>query len=384
MVLLSSAVILLAFLLGRREVGTKTALAWAFLLAVLPDEVRRGRWSWNPNLIPPLATLTLLLAWRARRAPRSFAGAGLLAFATLLPLIHYSLVGLGALAFFFGLAFTKERRARLLGVALALLLLAPHLVLEARSGFQATRGALALTGHKEHDLERAPLAFPELALHAFDLESYARVAESEPLAFEPALTWLLRALLLAGLVVAIVGLARRRLEPSAVALLGALAAWAPFLVLGLPSRGHYVETAVPLLAFLIAFALTRHRLLGLLLGPIGWGSVLAVWAVLASVDKGLTGVGSEYDLPIREKERACREVLARDLDLVGYPRLEYLVLLEQAWRELPESERARFRRVRWAEAAYWDVILELPHPKKPKGRAVIQAQGSHAVVLEIP
>jgi hypothetical protein len=257
-------------------------------------------------------------------------------------------------------------------------------VIEARSGVQPTKGALALTGHKEHDPERAPLAFPELAIHAFYLESYARVAKSEPLAFEPALTWVLRALLLAGVSLALASLAKRRLEPQGLALSGALAAWAPFLILGLPSRGHYVETAVPLLAFLVAFALTRHRLLGLLLGPIGWGSVLAVWAVLASVDKGLTGVGSEYDLPIREKERACREVLARDLDLVGYPRLEYLVLLEQAWRELPESERARYRRVRWDEAAYWDVVLDLPRPERPKGRAVIQAQGSRAVVLEIP
>src|SRR5712671_5784771 len=41
MALLASGVVVSVFLLGRRDLGARTALAWAFLLAVLPDEVRR-------------------------------------------------------------------------------------------------------------------------------------------------------------------------------------------------------------------------------------------------------------------------------------------------------------------------------------------------------
>ncbi len=393
MALLASAVIVLVFVVGRRDLGAKTALAWALLLAVLPDEVRRGRWSWNPNLIPPLATLALLLLVRARRRPQGFAGAGLLAFGALLPLVHYSLVGLGAVSFVFGLVSTKDRRAWLLGWVAALLLLAPHVVIESRTAFQATRGAFSIAGHRPDDPERAPLTFPKLAVRAFELESYARAASSpekplEPLAFEAPASWVTRGLLALGVLLGLASLARaarsRDLEPPALALLSALGAWAPFLVLGLPARHHYVQTAVPALVYLAAFAVTRVRVFGLLLAPIGWASVLSVWAVLTAVDRGLVGTGSDYDLPIGEKARACRELLARELELAQAPqRFEYLILLEASLRALPEGERARFTLEPHDEAKYWDVIYRLPRPKNPRGRAVIMPIGERALVIPV-
>ncbi len=382
-VLLASLVIVSVFLLGRRDLGAKTALAWALLLAVLPDEVRRGRWSWNPNLIPPLAALALLLLVRARRRPNGPAGAGLLAFATLLPLVHYSLVGLGAVSLVAGLAFTKDRRAFLAGSVLALLLLAPHVVIESRSGFKDTRAAFGVAGHKPDDPERAALAFPRLATRAFELENYARAAGSSPLVFEPAVSLATRALLALGVLLAVVSLARRRLEPPGLALLSALGAWAPFLVLGLPARHHYVQTAVPALAYLAAFAVTRARVLGLLLAPIGWASVLSVWAVLSAADRGLVGAGSDYDLPIGEKARACRELLARELEIVHRPRFEYMILLEACWRELPAAERERFV-LEPRTQEYWDVSYSIPRPRSPRGRAAITVIGGKTLIVEVP
>lgn len=392
MALLASGAIVAVFLLGRRDLGARTALAWALLLAVLPDEVRRGRWSWNPNLIPPLAALAFLLLVRARRRPGGWAGAGLLAFATLLPLIHYSLVGVGAVSLVAGLALTKNRRASLTGAVVALLLLAPHVVIESRTGFRDTRAAFGVAGHRPRDPEREPLAFPRLAIRAFELENYGRAAGVDPLAFAPAVSVVTRALLAVGTLLAAVSLARglakkgtERLEPPGLALLSALGAWAPFLLLGLPARHHYVQSAVPVLTYLAAFALTRTRALGVLLAPIGWASVLSVWAVLSAVDRGLVVAGSDYDLPFGEKARACRELLARELELVRSPeRFEYLVLLEQCWRELPTEERARFTLEAHDEARYWDVIYQLPRPKKPRGRALIIVEGSHAAIVEVP
>ena len=176
----------------------------------------------------------------------------------------------------------------------------------------------------------------------------------------------------------------RTLDPPALALLSALAAWAPFLLLALPARHHYAQTAVPALAYLAAYAVTRLRLSFLLLAPIGWASVLSVAAVLAAVDRGRVAMGSDYDLPFREKERACKEVLARELDLVKFPRLEYLVLLEACYRALPESDRARFDLQRDERALYWDLVVLIPHPKKPRGRAIIQVEGPRAVIVEVP
>src|SRR5271170_139110 len=125
-VLLSSLAIVSVFVFGKKDVGEKTALACALLLACLPDEVRRGRWAWHPNLVPILATFTLLLLVRVRKNPKGQAGGALLALSFLLPLIHYALVGVAALAFTMGLlAWKGNRRASLVGLALGLLLLAP-------------------------------------------------------------------------------------------------------------------------------------------------------------------------------------------------------------------------------------------------------------------
>jgi hypothetical protein len=382
--LLSSAAIVAAFLIARREVGTRPALAWALLLATLPGEVRCGRAAWHPNLVPIIATLVTAALLRARRSS-AWAGA-LLGGATLGPLIHYSLAGVGAFALVAGLALAKTRRARLAGAALALVVLAPHVVIESRSGFQATRDALSVAGHKADDPERSPLAFPRLAVDAFSLERFARAANVEPIGFEPLASLLVKGLVLVGVLLAARGLARRKLEPVGLALLLALAAWAPFLALGLPARPHYAEAAVPPLSLLAAFALTRVPRAGVLLAPIGWAGVLSVATVLAAVDKGLVGDGSEYDLPIREKRAACRELLDRGLELAHFPRLEYVILLEASWRELPEDGRRRFELVPAPipGAEFWDLALHLPRPRERKGRAGIFVAGTRAVVVELP
>jgi hypothetical protein len=389
--LLASSTVVSIFLVGRKDVGARTALAWALLLAVLPDEVRRGRWSWNPNLIPPLASLALLLLIRSRKNPSGWAGGALLVFSALLPLIHYSLVGVGAIAFVFGLLARENRRASLLGAVLALALLAPHVVIESKSGFQATRGALDVAQRNHDDPERQPLAFPRLALQAFSLESYARAAGTEPGSFEPFVSWLTRGLVVAGVLLGARSLARRALAPPGIALLMALSAWGPFLLLGLPARHHYVQTAAPALAYLAAYALTRVRSGGLLLAPIGWASVLSVAAVLHFAASHAILGNSDYDLPFFEKKRACEEVLERELELVRYPvsslsgnRFEYLVLLEVCYRELPPEKKARFELVHQEASAYWDLTVEIPHPRNPKGRVAIVVKGSNAALEEVP
>jgi Dolichyl-phosphate-mannose-protein mannosyltransferase len=389
--LLASCTVVSVFLVGKRDVGARTALAWAFLLAVLPDEVRRGRWSWNPNLVPPLASLALLLLVRSRKNPRGWAGGALLAFSALLPLIHYSLVGVGAIAFAFGLLARENRRASLAGAVLALALLAPHIVIESKSGFQATRGAMDVARRNHDDPERQPLAFPRLAFQAFTLENYARAAGTEPRAFEPLVSWLTRGLLLAGVLLGARSLARGTLAPPGIALLMALSAWGPFLLLSLPARHHYVQTAVPALAYLAAYALTRVRAGGLLLAPVGWASVLSVATVLHFAASHVIREDSDYNLPFFEKKRACKEVLERELELVRFPfsaqsgaRFEYPVLLEVCYRELSPEKQAHFELVRQEASPYWDLTVEIPHPRNPKGRVGIFVEGSSVKLEEIP
>ncbi|HZV03062.1 MAG TPA: glycosyltransferase family 39 protein [Planctomycetota bacterium] len=386
--LLSTVAVVSVFLLGKRDLGARPALACALLLACLPDAVRRGRWSWNPNLIPPLAVLALLLLVRANRAPKGRAG-GMLVFASaLLPLVHYSLIGVAGLTFVFGVLATKNRRALLLGGTLGFLLAVPHLAIEAKSGFEATRGAFAIAKESKDDKERRPLAFPELAIEALAIESYARAARSEPGSFEPYVSLLVQGLLYAGLVLGALDLyraARERRRPKApgIALAMAVSAWLPFLLLRLPARPHYAPAAVPALAYLAGYAATRLRL-GLLLLPIGVASVLSVRSVLLAVSLGAFAPGSDYDVPFREKARVCDEILEGELELGSWPRFEYVILLEARARNLPPEKRARFEPWPSDIARYWDVVVTIPHPMEPRGRYAIAVEGGKTVLEKVP
>jgi 4-amino-4-deoxy-L-arabinose transferase-like glycosyltransferase len=380
--LVSSLVIVAVYLFGRKELGEKPALAGAFLLACLPDEVRRGRWAWHPNLVPILATIVLLLVLRARRNPRGWAGGGLLALAPVLPVVHYALFGVSVAGFVFGLLAWKEnRRASLAGLGLGLLLLAPHIAIEARSGFEATRGALSETRKERSDDERRPLVFPGLVLDTFSLENYAHAASVPASPYLFPLSLLVRGLLLFGLLLALSGFKTRSLEPSGTCLVLALAAWAPFLVLGLPARPHYVETAVPALVCLAGLAATR--ITPALLLPIGVGSVLAVSSVLGFAQKRAIPGGSDYDLPYSEKRAVCALALERELEVEKTPRFEYQPLLEIVWRSLPREKRDRFDLVP-QKVSYWDLEYAVPRPKKPRGRVEIVVLGGEAALKELP
>jgi hypothetical protein len=55
--------------------------------------------------------------------------------------------------------------------------------------------------------------------------------------------------------------------------------------------------------------------------------------VLTALEGVTRPAGSEYDLPLRAKRAVCEAILDRELELVRFPRFEYIFLLEEAFRE---------------------------------------------------
>ncbi len=400
--LLASGATVLAFLLGKRDLGRRAALAGAVLLAVLPDLVRRGRWSWNPNLVPPLALLLLVLVVRAWRRPRGRSVALVLPTATLLALIHFSPLGAAALAVLVTFRAALAGAARwVLGVALALscALALPHVASEAGSGFQETRRALTVAGAKKDP----PTAYATKLREGLALRAFAgalgpageadALARSHVGALEPALS-----LVLLGLVVSGGALGWRRPEARPV-LAFLLASAAPFVLLGLPAREHYVPVGVVAGIVLAGVALAqRPRAAGAaLLLALAGSSVLLHRGVMAAIGAGSSGPESAYELPFEEKLEAARIVRDHDLELARFRRFEELVLLEVAWEELPPGERARFERVPFP-VPYWEGRLQIPRPRAPRGRAAIvlglgdarlagevgRTRAGHLVVVRVP
>lgn len=396
MTLLASGAIVVFFLAGRKDLGTRAALAGALLLATLPDLVHRGRWAWHPNLIAPFATLALLASLRAVRKPEGLAPAALLLVSGILPLVHYGLLGpalLGAsLCLLPGTLLRTNRRALAGSLVLLVLLYFPHIQGEWENGFRDTLGALSVASKGRSDPnaaepERAPLAYPKVALETFALETFARTlglegeerarARSLPAPLERGIDLALLALVAAGLGLGAAELVRalvKRERPRAPGVAAAffLAGWAPFLVLRLPARQQYPLAVAPTLAALagIVLAKANRRGAALLLLSVAVASILETRGALATIDEGATVPGSTFDLPIREKRAACELVLERRLELHGYPRLEYLVLLEDAHRELvlrSPGSAADFE-TPTIRVPYWDIDVSLPRPREPRGR----------------
>src|SRR5207248_3146020 len=96
------------------------------------------------------------------------------------------LVGVAALALGTGSLLSKNRHAKWAGSVLALLFLLPHIAIEARSDFEATRSALAFASKRaaHKDAPKREGSYPLLLVDSFSLESYARAAGNEPRAFE--------------------------------------------------------------------------------------------------------------------------------------------------------------------------------------------------------
>jgi hypothetical protein len=396
--LLTSGAVALVFLFGRAELGERGAFAGALLLATLPDLVRRGRWSWSPNLVLPLAAVFLLLLLRAVRRPRGRTPGLLLFFATALVLIHYSTIGaacLGALVAFASLFRGASWRGLALGAAASLILALPQIAYEATHGGEIGKGALAVARKDGANPERAPLAYWDQVADALALDAYARAAGSDaagPFA-RPA------SALLLGLVAFGAGAgardlaraARAKMAPKApgVLLLVALASWSPFLLLHLPARPHYVPLATSALLLGAGCVLGDGRgrplraLAALGLFFLAASACLATRSALVSVATHPVA-GSSYDLPFEKKHDAVRRLLEDELEFAGSRHFEYQPLLEWSYRELAKSDKKKAERFELVlePVPYWDIVVALPHPRAPRGRVALVETGDGVAIVE--
>jgi hypothetical protein len=180
--LLNAAAVPAAFLVGRRDLGRRTALAWALLLAVAPGLVRFSRAIWGPDLLLPISVAVVLALARMKRDPRAVAAA--LPLATLAACVHYAAAGLAALAAARAVAtWGRARRPVALGAALAVAVASPFLAHELASGFAETRAALSVAGgggRTAADPNDRPPRFVWIVPETFDLVSPHRA--TEPLA----------------------------------------------------------------------------------------------------------------------------------------------------------------------------------------------------------
>ena len=393
--LLTSGAVGLVFFFGRAELKERGALAGALLLATLPDLVRRGRWSWSPNLVLPLAAVFLLLLLRAVRRPRGYAPSLLLLVSTALFLMHYATVGaacLGALVAFGSLFRGASWRRLALGAAASFVLALPQISYEVTTGGEIMKEARKVAAKDHANPERAPFAHLECVADGLALEAYSRATTTEkrgPLA--PA-SYLVLGLVLAGVGAGTLDLARaarKKRAPGAegVLLLAALASWSPFLLLHLPARGHYVPLAITALLLAGTCVLARARgkplrvIAALGLFFLAASAVFATRSALVSVATHPVA-GSSYDLPFGKKDKAARRLLADELELASSP-LEYQLLLEWRYRELGREDAAKAARFELVlvPVAYWDIAIALPHPRAPRGRvAVIEAGDGVAIV----
>lgn len=400
MALLHAGAIVLVFLVGKRDLGRRAALAGALLLATLPEVVRRGRWSWNPNLVLPIGLLVLLALARTAGAPRSRGAAALLPLAALLGLVHYSPVGvaaLGALAFAWAWRQGAPRAVLATGLLLALGVAAPHVLAETRNGFRETRAALAVprSPGERPDPDRRPAAYFERLAAELDPASYARALgpEGQKAARGPALEaaenlafWALLALGGAGALLAL-----RERGPATVVLASGVAGWLPFLVLRLPSRPHYVQTSVAAALLLGGAALARARrpgpraLAALVALGVSSTGVLAVEGTLGAVARGHAEPGSEHELPLGEKLEAVRLVLEGDFELARWRRFEDVILLEEAYRELARRDPARASAFELVtrKIPYWESVVRIPRPRDPRARVALVAVGPESVPGEV-
>jgi hypothetical protein len=110
--------------------------------------------------------------------------------------------------------------------------------------------------------------------------------------------------------------------------------------------------------------------------------VLACRGVLSALEGRARPVGSEYDLPLREKRAVCEAILDRELELVRFPRFEYPFLLEEVFRERSRLAPTLALRFEHHDLAFphWEIAVRLPRPKKPRGHAIIGPSGELAPV----
>jgi hypothetical protein len=388
--LLNAAAIPAAFLVGRRDLGRRTALVWALLLAVAPGLVRFGRAIWGPDLLLPISVAVVLALARMRRSPRAVAVA--LPLASLIANVHYAAVGLAALVVGRAIAlWGRARRPVALGAALALAVAAPFVTHEVASGFAETRAALdvvrgggrtaAIPGEKP---PRGPwivpmtfeLVSPHRATEPLAKAHAAEVVERVP-GGEATIALASLALLVvcaAGIALGARDLARRQATAASLGALALLGAWAPFF-LGLPARPHYAIPAAAPLLLVAASACARPRAGGAaaaLLLAIAVPSAGTTLAVRHTLERHLGSSGGGFDVAVGAKLDACRFVVRHELRLTGYPRIEYVLLLDEALRELarddpPAAERFRMVPFPAPELRYWIEDSRFPVPLLPRG-----------------
>ena len=277
----------LLFVLGKKWFSPASGYLAAFLYAVLPFAVSVNRGSWNPNLVPLVAVLMLLVFDRLAfaKAPSRWWWLWYGALVGVMIQLHYmALVFCAALSLALVWVWRRDLRRLFLGIALALVgflaLLSPFFLFEIRNDWVNTKALFGfVTATREHNLRYDPplsLYWHKLSGVTYGMATDVMVGRSMG-NVAPSLPALLGAVLI--IVISLYHAIRRRHGPYL--LLAAVSA-VSLLVLGFYQETihpHYLEFFIPLLLLLITplFYKKLNLVLGFALGlacvPFTWGYI---------------------------------------------------------------------------------------------------------------
>lgn len=154
---LSVASLVLLVRMVRATRGDTAALVAAWVAATSPWTILYADRIWNSNVAPWLGLLGLYAVWRTRERDRSWWAATAVVAMGVLPQFHLSSPILWAVVLV-QLALWRPRlrwAAVGVGVAVTLLLYAPYIVHELKTGWSNAKAILADAGGKEHGLGQA-------------------------------------------------------------------------------------------------------------------------------------------------------------------------------------------------------------------------------------
>lgn len=388
---------------GRRLIGRDGSLIAALAFAASPGLSMMARGLRNEVVVLPFVALLIGLQVLALRRPRSALAGWAFAASTAVGQLHLSglfiLLGSGPLTLYqMGRA---GLRRSLPGLALGLLLLAPFAAHELGGGFREIR-ALVGGSVEEPSSAEAVVRAPRSAVLVdvpSGLASWFRPAiigrwtgpevqarldagAGAPVSWGAGLFgWTCVALLAGGAVCNLLG--RGPLGPRAGPILVGLnvLTWAGFVLVGVYSPA-YVLVLVPYACVHIGCAaelggrsLRRLRpaaravALGLFVAAALCSALLSLqyWA---RIDRAGGVAQKPYGPSYRSIRDMAEWILEEERSLRRYPRYQYVLTLDMAFRDLPEERKALFE-PRRVTVPYWGLPFLVPLPRRSAGAVSI-------------
>lgn len=159
--------IALSYFIVKKEINQKTALLFLFFLTFLYSNIEASRFSWNPNLLPPFAFITLYFFYKFLAGARAHFAALFGVFLSLSIQLHY-LAGL-MIPLFIGMVLYRNRKKEIPDLGKKIIFAAgtciffsfPLVIFDLRHNFLNLKNLVALA--TKHDVVSRSSFFSQIA-----------------------------------------------------------------------------------------------------------------------------------------------------------------------------------------------------------------------------